>query len=171
MPRDAARLAATRGISVHAGSSSRVMFLGANLTPASGQVAGPNDPRNPLTDPGVREAISVAMNRQAMITGLLSGYGKVADQIAVPGILGHLTDAPQDRYSAERARQLLREAGDPEGFSTTLVCTNDRYVADEVTCQAVGQMLARIGIRVAVDAIPANVYYSPHRRWQGRPHQ
>jgi peptide/nickel transport system substrate-binding protein len=158
-PRDAPRLAATRGISVHAGTSSHVMFLGVNLTPASGQIAGPNDPRNPLTEPRVREAISVAMNRPGMIASLLNGYGNGADQIAVPGLLGHVPDAPQDRYSVERGRALLREAGYPDGFSTSLVCTNDRYVADEATCQAAAQMLARIGIRVAVEAIPSNVYF------------
>jgi peptide/nickel transport system substrate-binding protein len=158
-PRDAARLAATPGISVHAGGSTRVMFLGVNLTPGSGQTAGANDPRNPLMDPRVREAISVAMNRQAMVGSLLSGYGATADQIAVAGMTGHVPDAPQDRYSVERARQLLREAGYPDGFSTALVCTNNRYVADEETCQAAGQMLARIGIRAAVEAIPANVYF------------
>lgn len=156
---DAARLAATPGISVHAGSTSRVMFMGVNLTQASGQVAGPNDPRNPLTDPRVREAMSLAMNRQGIVSNLLNGYGKVADQIAVPGMLGYVPDAPQDRYSVERARQLLREAGYADGFSTSLVCTNDRYVADDATCQAAGQMLARIGIRTAVEAIPSNVYF------------
>jgi peptide/nickel transport system substrate-binding protein len=135
------------------------MFLGVNLTPASGQVAGSNDQRNPLTDPHVREAMSVAMNRQAMVGSLLSGYGAVADQIAVPGMTGHVPDAFQDRFPVERARQLLREAGYAEGFSTSLVCTNNRYVADGETCQAVGQMLARIGIRVAVEAIPPNVYF------------
>lgn len=157
--RDAAMLAARPGIAVHNGSSTRVMFVGVNQTDKSGQQAGPGDARNPLTDARVRRAMSYALNREAMNRSLLNSYGRVASQIGVPGIVGNVDDAQPDPFDVDAAKVLLAEAGYPDGFATTLTCTNNRYVADAQVCQAVGQMLARIGIRVDVQAIPANVYF------------
>ena len=51
-----------------------------------------------------------------------------------------------------KARQLLTDAGYPEGFQVTLDCSNDRYVTDEAICTSVGAMMARIGIKVDVFA-------------------
>ena len=46
-----------------------------------------------------------------------------------------------------RMKRLLREAGYPNGFTTTLHCPNDRYVNDEGICQAAVGMLGQIGIK------------------------
>ncbi|NGM20843.1 ABC transporter substrate-binding protein [Roseomonas stagni] len=151
---DAARLASTPGITLHSGSSSRVMFLGVNLDPRVAMVEG----RSPLTDPRVRQAISLAANREGMIRSLLLGYGQAASQIGIPSMNGYV-ERQVDRFAPDEARRLLAEAGYPNGFSTALLCTNDRYVADAQVCQALGQMLARIGIRADVQAVPANVYF------------
>ena len=157
--RDAATLATRAGITVHQGSSTRVMFVGVNLTDKSGQQAGPGDNRNPLLDARVRHAMSLAMNRDGMNQSLLNGYGRIASQIGVAGITGNVDDAQPDPLNLEEAKALLQQAGYPSGFATTLTCTNDRYVADAQVCQTVGQLLARIGIRVDVQAIPASVYF------------
>lgn len=151
---DAAKLAATPGFTVHSGNSSRVMFVGVNVDPKVEMVNG----RSPLTDPKVRQAISLAANRNGMMRSLLLGYGRTASQIGVAGMNGYV-DTPADRFAPDEARKLLAEAGYPNGFSTSLLCTNDRYVADAQVCQAMGQMMARIGIQVAVQAVPANVYF------------
>jgi len=153
---DLARLAATPGITVHSGNSSRVMFLGVNLDPKVEMVEG----RSPLTDPRVRKAISLAANRQGMLKSLLLGHGRIASQIGVPGMNGYVEEATPDPFAPEEARKLLAEAGYPDGFSTSIFCTNNRYVADAAVCQALGQMLARVGIQAAVQAVPANVYFS-----------
>jgi len=157
--RDAATLSTRAGITVHKGSSTRVMFVGVNLTDKSGQQAGPGDNRNPLLDPRVRKAMSLAMNREGMNQSLLNGFGRIASQIGVAGITGNVDDAQPDPFDLAAAKALMQEAGYPNGFATTLTCTNNRYVADAQVCQAVGQLLARIGIRVDVQAIPANVYF------------
>lgn len=152
---DAQRLAATPGFVVHSGSSSRVMFLGVNVVPSVEVVNG----RSPLTDPRVRRAMSLAINRTGMLRSLLTGYGRVASQIGVAGMNGYDDTAQVDPFAVEEAKRLLAEAGWPNGFATSLLCTNDRYVADAQVCQALGQMLARIGIQLQVQAIPANVYF------------
>src|SRR5690606_28760865 len=60
----------------------------------------------------------------------------------------------------EAAKALLAEAGYPDGFSIVMNCPNDRYVNDEAICQAVAAMLARIGIKVDLNAQPKAQYFA-----------
>ncbi len=152
---DAERLAATPGIVVHSGDSARVMFLGLNVDPKLDVVGG----RNVLLDPKVRQAISLAVNREGIVRSTLLGYGRVATQLGVPGMNGYLEELRPEPFAPEDARRLLAEAGFPNGFTTSLVCPNGRYVADAKVCQALGQMLARIGIKASVEAVPAAVFF------------
>ena len=119
--------------------------------------------KNVLLDPKVRQAISLAINREGIVRSTLVGYGRVATQLGVPGMNGYLDDMKADPFAPDEARKLLAEAGFPNGFSTSLVCPNGRYVADAKVCQALGQMLARIGIKASVDALPAAVFFSKVR--------
>ncbi|HYZ62342.1 MAG TPA: ABC transporter substrate-binding protein [Acetobacteraceae bacterium] len=152
---DAARLKATPGIALHSGGSPRVMYLGLNLDP---KVTGP-DGKNPMLDPRVRLAVSLAMNREGLVRSTLQGFGRVASQIGVPGMNGYLDDLQPDAYDPERARKLLAEAGYGGGLTTGVLCPNGRYIADAQVCQAVGQMLARVGIKAGVEAVPAAVFF------------
>ena len=156
---DAARLGATPGITVHSGDSPRVMFLGVNMDPKLDVAEG----KNVLLDPRVRQAISLAINREGIVRSTLLGYGRVASQLGVPGMSGYLDDLKPDPFAPEEARRLLAEAGFANGFATSLVCPNGRYVADAKVCQAVGQMLARIGIKASVEALPAAVFFGKVR--------
>jgi peptide/nickel transport system substrate-binding protein len=132
------------------------MYVGVNLDPKVTGGAG----KNLMLDPNIRLAISLAMNRDGLIRSTLQGYGQVANQIGVPSMNGYLSDLKPDPYDPERARQLLAAAGYPAGFTTSLLCPNGRYIADALVCQAVGQMLARVGIKASVEAVPAAVFFS-----------
>ena len=156
---DAARLAATPGIAVHSGDSARVMFLGLNMDPKLDVAGG----KNILLDPRVRQAISLAINREGIVRSTLVGYGRVATQLGVPGMNGYLEDLKPDPFAPDEARTLLAAAGFPSGFPTSLLCPNGRYVADAKVCQALGQMLARIGIKASVEALPASVFFAKVR--------
>ena len=52
-----------------------------------------------------------------------------------------------------RAKQLLADAGYPNGFEVTLDCPNNRYVNDEEICIAVAAMLSKIGITTKVRVV------------------
>ena len=152
---DAARLKATPGFVVHSGDSARVMYLGLNVDPKPAPVE-----KTPLREALVRRAISEAINRDGLVRSTLVGYGRVATQIGVPGMNGYLDDLKADVYNPDAARKLLADAGYPDGFTTSLLCPNGRYIADAQVCQALGQMLARIGIKASVEALPASVFFS-----------
>jgi peptide/nickel transport system substrate-binding protein len=62
-------------------------------------------------------------------------------------------------YDVAAAKKLLADAGYPGGFEVVMDCPNDRYVNDEGICQAVAQMLARIDIKVKLNAMPKAKYF------------
>ncbi len=62
-------------------------------------------------------------------------------------------------YDPNAAKKLLADAGYPNGFEVVMDCPNDRYVNDEGICQAVTAMLARVGVKVTLNAISKARYF------------
>ncbi|SFK41058.1 extracellular solute-binding protein, family 5 Middle [Falsiroseomonas stagni DSM 19981] len=111
-------------------------------------------PRNPLLDHWVREALSIAIQRDAIVDRVMGGQARIAGQFMPPGAYGHAPALGPPGFDPVRARALLAEAGYPQGFRLVIHCQNNRFVNDEQICQAVAQMLTRTGIRTTVEAMP-----------------
>jgi peptide/nickel transport system substrate-binding protein len=145
---DIARLKRDSRLSVVDGPEVRTIFLAPDVGSAElrhSSVKG----KNPFADKRVRQALSLAIDREAIRRSTMSGLSIPAALIVAPGVNGHDTqlDTPA-RADANRARALLADAGYPQGFDVRLNCPNNRYVNDEKICQAVAAMWARIGVRV-----------------------
>jgi peptide/nickel transport system substrate-binding protein len=161
---DVVRLRGDARVHVVVHDGDRAMFLvpamweqGANYaTDAAGAKLTPP----PMRDPRVRRALALAINRRALLDRLMGGLGSSANQIVPPGMFGFADTLPAIPFDPAGARALLAQAGFPQGFNLTLHCSNGRYVNDRETCQAVGQMLARISIRTDVEAEPQSVFYA-----------
>jgi peptide/nickel transport system substrate-binding protein len=48
----------------------------------------------------------------------------------------------------------------PDGFSVGMDCPNDRYVNDEAICQAIAALLARVNVKVDLNAQPKAQYFA-----------
>lgn len=79
------------------------------------------DEDSPFHDVRVRQAFEYAINKDPIINTLGYGYWEVAYQFPIEGMTGYLDDIVPRSYDPDKARQLLAEAGYPDGFSTTLV--------------------------------------------------
>jgi len=79
-----------------------------------------NTERPPLDDPRVRRAIAHAVNRPALVKLVYQGAATQALTLVPPSMPGHNPKAPAPAYDPARARRLLRQAGLPNGFDTTL---------------------------------------------------
>jgi peptide/nickel transport system substrate-binding protein len=84
----------------------------------------------------------------------MDGAAEATGQLMPRNWFGWTPTLPPPAYDPEGARRLLAEAGFPNGFNLTIHCSNNRYVNDERICQALGQMLTRVGIRTQVQALP-----------------
>ena len=161
---DRARLAATPALALHECDSSRIVYLhmdsARDVSPGISDSRGDKMERNPLRDARVRRAVSLAINRQALTERLLSGQAKPAGQYTPPGTAGASTVLKPLPYDPIQSQALLKEAGWPDGFSVILAGSNDRYPNDAQVTQAVGQMLARIGVRTDVQTMPAAILFS-----------
>ena len=111
-------------------------------------------PRNPLKDVRVRRALSLAIDRRAIVDRVMEGVAVPTGQFMPPGAYGYDPTIPVPEIDTEAARRLLAEAGYPQGFRLTLHGSNDRYLNDARILQAVAQMWTRAGVRTAVEAAP-----------------
>ncbi|CQR70280.1 Periplasmic dipeptide transport protein precursor [Sporomusa ovata DSM 2662] len=103
----------------------------------------------PFDDVRVRKALQMAINRQELLDKLLFGKGKLVNTIMPPGLLGYNPNAPQIPYDPQKAKQLLTEAGYPNGFSMEIAHVADRPEALRVN-EAVQAMLKEVGITVEI---------------------
>jgi peptide/nickel transport system substrate-binding protein len=100
-----------------------------------------------LAKPAVREALNLAVDRQAIIDTLLQERGAKMTGLFVEGDLGYDPSVEAFDYDPDRAKQLLADAGYPDGFEVDLdVCTCDRSDLPEAV---VGE-LAKIGVKATI---------------------
>ncbi len=83
------------------------------------QYVGLNCQRGPLADPLVRQALNYAVDKDEFVDFVWGGFAEVADAPIAPGVFGYNKVGPYP-YDPEKAKDLLAEAGYPDGFSTTL---------------------------------------------------
>ena len=115
---------------------------------------------NALRDWKVRKAMSMAINRQAIVDRVMEGSAVASGQVVPEGFFGYNANLKPEPYDPEGAKKLLAEAGYPNGFQLTVHGSNDRYVNDGKVVEAIAGMLVRIGIKATVSALPKAVYFT-----------
>jgi peptide/nickel transport system substrate-binding protein len=111
-----------------------------------------------LANTKVRRAMAHAINNEGIVEKIMKGFGTVAAQQSPEGYVGHNPDL-EPRYDVAKARQLMEEAGYPDGFEATMMCPNNRYVNDFKICEASAAMLAKIGIEIDLTTMPKAQYW------------
>jgi peptide/nickel transport system substrate-binding protein len=163
---DLARIRRDPGLRTEQKISWRTIFFFADQrerAPGLTDAKGAPLERNPLRDRRVREALSKAIDRRAIAERLMDGAALPASNLVSPPVFGYARDLAPDAHDPAAARRLLAEAGYPEGFGMRLSAPNNRYVNDDQIAQAVAAMLARVGVRARVEAMPVNTYLTQGR--------
>jgi glutathione transport system substrate-binding protein len=112
-----------------------------------------NVTQKPFDNAKVREAINYAINRQALAKVAFAGYATPATGIVPPSI-DFAQTYPPIAYNPAKARELLKEAGYPNGFEATLWSSHNHSTAQKVL-QFTQQQLAQVGIKLKVTAMDA----------------
>lgn len=112
-----------------------------------------NNLKAPYSDPRVREAISLAISREGIVKAAYRGFARPATGIIPPAIPNAmLLGTP--KQDQEKAKQLLSEAGYPNGFDAKLWCAYQDS-ASQRAVQVIQQQLAAIGIRAKITIFEA----------------
>ncbi len=134
------------------------MYTGSiNLVPDS------KNPDSPFSKKKVRLALSYAINREAIVKARGFGLWLPANQIPTPAKPGHVKETEFGRYDPEKARQLLKEAGYPNGFATKIFVMP--ALVDRDAMVAVQQFLGEVGIKAELE-FPDGGKYNEYR-WKG----
>lgn len=156
-PQDIARLKSNGSVKIVEGMEARVQYIAFDsfrdqLTYSD--VKG----KNPLKDVRVRRAIAHAIDVDAIKDKVMRGLAVPVATVVPAGVQGYSKDADKRLpYDKEKAKQLLTEAGYPNGFSLTIDCGNNQPPAD--ICQAISPMLAQVGIRAQPNIVPVSALF------------
>lgn len=112
-----------------------------------------NVTQKPFDNLKVREALNYAINRQALVKVAFSGYATPATGVVPPAIEYAESYQPWP-YDPAKAKALLKEAGYPNGFTTTLWSSHNHSTARKVL-QFTQQQLAQVGIKAQITAMDA----------------
>ena len=161
-PADVPRLSTASNTHVFSIPSVRLVYLALDSTRETSPFVTAADGKpldtNPLREVRVRQALSHMINRVAIVERVLGG-GEPAGQIVPEGQGGYAPDLRPDKFDPQLAKQLLADAGWPDGFGLTIHTSSDRFPGDAQIGQAIGQMFSRGGLHVnGVEALPYAVY-------------
>jgi peptide/nickel transport system substrate-binding protein len=157
---DLGRLKKDANLYVQETPSVRVIYIALNQGKEPPAGMSGTDGKNPLTDKRVREALSLAIDRKAIVARVMDGVGlPAANLLPYPAFgtseaLSKAADADM-----EKAKTLMAEAGYKDGFTLSLGSPDGRYTNDKRIAQAVASMWARIGVKANVETMAPPVFF------------
>ncbi len=156
---DVERMKGNANITVMQGPELRTIFLGMDQKRDELQFSSVKG-KNPFKDKRVRQAFYQAIDIEAIKSRVMRNAAAPTALMIGPGIKGFVPELNKRLpFDTEAAKKLLAEAGYPNGFEVSMNCPNDRYVNDGEVCQAVAASLARIGVKINLQAESKATYF------------
>ncbi len=154
---DLAKLKENRDIKILEGNENRTIFL--NFDQSREELLYGSKGKNPFKDIRVRQAMLLAIDVNAIHKTVMRGLSLPTMSMIAPQVRGYTKDVEKrPAVDLVRAKKLMAEAGLANGFEVTFDCPNDRYINDIQICSAIAAMLAKIDIRVRLNAMPATLF-------------
>lgn len=162
--KDVPRLEGDDATATFAGPTNRVVFVSLDVEREAVQADYARDTSgealetNPMLDHRVRQALSMAIPREALIERALGGDGIMTSNLVPPGFFGYDENIPMPAYDPDGARALLAEAGFEDGFQITFHASTDRIAYAPEVVQVLAQVWTRIGVETELETMPHSVY-------------
>jgi len=111
-----------------------------------------NNSRKPFSDVKIRQAMAYAIDRKALIKGAMSGYGMPIGSHMDPGNPYYIDLTSAYPYNPEKAKQLLAEAGYPNGFEAVIKLP-ERFAYTKRTGEIITDMFSQVGIKLKIELV------------------
>lgn len=118
-----------------------------------------NENIEPFDDVNVRKALQMAIDKETIIEEMYSGTAVPANGIYPTGLIGYNEDLEEIPYDPEGAKELLAEAGYPDGFDMTIATTANDDQATTDLVAIIQQQFAEIGVNVTIDQMDEASWY------------
>ena len=112
-----------------------------------------------LSDARVRKALQYSIDRQAILDSLYAGEGQLENGIFPHGLIGYNADLPEIPYDVEQAKELLAEAGYPDGFEMELCYSSDAGQTTKDMLEIISAYWAEIGVTAKVTEVDEGSFY------------
>lgn len=120
--------------------------------------------RKPADDVRVRQAFKLATDRKAILDGAIGGLGVTGRDTPIgPGFSEFYLDVPEPKRDVEKAKQLLAEAGYPNGLSIDLTTQEASPMPAIATIWK--EQMAEAGVTVNIQLVPSEIYYGAENMW------
>jgi peptide/nickel transport system substrate-binding protein len=129
------------------------------ITTAQTGVARGKYNEKPFNDVRVRQALKMAIDQQKIIDVVFRGIGGVAEHHHVAPVHPEYAKLPMAKQDVKKAVELLKEAGYPDGLDLEITCKN-QPAWEEAATTVMAEMWKAVGIRVKINVMPANSYWS-----------
>lgn len=106
-----------------------------------------------LKDPKVRQALNYAVDRESIVGSTLQGFGETLATVVPESFTGHDPSLKPYPYDPEKAKQLLAEAGYPDGFPLTILVPTGRYVLGPEIVQVIASQLNAVGVKATINQV------------------
>ena len=113
----------------------------------------------PIENQLVRQALNHAVNRPGIIQGIFAGEAELISGFTVSTNLGYDPSIQPYSYDPDLARELLAEAGFPDGFEISMGCPTDAYPSINEVCLAIQRDLSAVGVEVSLEFRTSNTYW------------
>ena len=120
-----------------------------------------NNAAAPFDDVRVRQALCYATDRQQIIDLAFDGYGSLVGSSMYPSLAKYFDGSLTDTYAydTEKARELLAEAGYPDGFDMTITVPSN-YPQHVDTAEVLAEQYKAVGINVEIIQVEWNSWIS-----------
>ena len=144
---DLESLAGNESVTTLTSPSTTVWYVGMNVQKA------------PFDNEKVRQAVAYALDPQGYIELVFSGEATPANYTMLPpSVDGYVSDCSDYSCNVEKAKELLAEAGYPDGFSTTLWCSDTQVMRDSAV--VIQEQLRQVGINAEVKTLESGQFQS-----------
>lgn len=139
VPNDRKRLEENDSTQVYSVASLMAFYVGINHT------------KPYMEDPLVREAIRLAIDPKPMIDSIMYGSATKAECVLPPAAFGFQKDLPEIKSDLEKAKELMADAGYPDGFKTSIIVSEDQTRVE--ICHVIQSQLKEIGIDCSIEVL------------------